>query len=79
MKKPLILLGLALACASATPALCAIRTASFATTLTVLESCRIDGAPRPGTAPLVSCQMASAALVSAQAGAAGGPAWTVTF
>lgn len=80
MKKFAVTLSLAVACASlSTPAVSAIRSASFQTSLTILESCRVDG----GVAvPVVSCQLASSASVmpaSRAAVADGGPAWVVTF
>jgi hypothetical protein len=65
----------------ATPALCAVKSATFQVSLTILESCRVDG--KQG-APVVSCQMASSSLVAAapaQSATAvdGAPAWVVTF
>lgn len=83
MKKILTSLCLTVACLSvATPALCAIKTATFQTSLTILESCRVDGSRG---APVVSCQMASNAHVAAAPAMTGAtpiegtPAWLVEF
>lgn len=81
MKKSLTSLLLIIATlATATPAMSAIKTASFQTSLTILESCRVDGSRG---APVVSCQMASSSHVSASSQSAaavdGSPAWVVEF
>ena len=82
MKKFFATVTLMLASLSiATPALCAVKSATFQVSLTILESCRVDG--NTG-APVVSCQMASSSLVAAapsQSAVAvdGSPAWVVTF
>ncbi len=72
------------AMATAGPALCAISTigtATFQTSLTIVEGCRVDSkvdASFRRGAPTVSCDMAASALVAAAA-AQSGPAWVVTF
>lgn len=83
MKKVLTSLCLTLACLSiATPALSAVKSATFQTSLTILEACRVDG---NHGAPVVSCQMASNSHVAAASASAtspaidGTPAWVVEF
>lgn len=85
MKKSFASFCLVLAAmATASPALCAISaigTATFQTSLTIVEGCRIDRNSDHGAglaAPTVSCDMAASALVAA-APAQSGPAWVVTF
>lgn len=88
MKKSFASFCLVLAAmATAGPALCAITTistigtASFQTSLTIVEGCRVDSkldSSSRRVAPTVSCDMAAGALVAA-APAQSGPAWVVTF
>ena len=88
MKKSFASFCLVLAAmATAGPALCAITTistigtATFQTSLTIVEGCRVDSkfdASFRRGAPTVSCDMAASALVAAAA-AQSGPAWVVTF
>lgn len=84
MKKSFVSLALTLTClAIATPAVSAVKTATFQTTFTIVESCRVDGGPAAKSTPVVSCQMASSSLVAASSQSAaatdGSPAWVVTF
>jgi hypothetical protein len=75
------------ALAVAAPAMSAVKTATFQTTFTILETCRVDGNNATNAAPVVSCQMASSSFVASQSqaqaqasmAAEGTPAWVVTF